>query len=77
MLKPTVGRIVHYYHQQGDTMRGPLAAIVTSADGDVVGLRVFDSPAFRRMSLEVRHAEAVPFSPTPKAGCWTWPPREG
>ena len=71
-MKPTVGRIVHYYphpaNEQGD---GPLAAIITGLTGSehIVHLRVFsvagDSfPAF-----------AAPMAEEPTAGCWTWPPR--
>ncbi len=67
--KPTVGRIVHLY---GSNPELPIAAIVTAlhGPGGTVNLTCFPANGGR-------YACTAPFSETPKAGHWSWPPREG
>jgi hypothetical protein len=72
---PTVGRIVHFYPmviRMDDKLPDPQAAIVTYvhnvANVNAVALEVFGYPE------KVIH-RGVPYSPKPKAGCWSWPPR--
>lgn len=70
-MKPTIGRVVHYYptdHQDGQE---PFAAIVSATTGNAPGettLRVLP-PAGDLFVAMARHSD----EPTP--GCWTWPPR--
>lgn len=61
-MKPSLGRVVFYL-----TPNGPLAAIITSVDGNEVSLHVWPpgGPAF--------DVEAVKEGQEP--GCWCWPPR--
>lgn len=68
-MKPTVGRIVHYYHKNSQTV--PWAALVTRADQGGVGLTVFGHHNGNLL------LDAVPQSDEPKPGHWMWPPREG
>ncbi len=67
-MKPTVGRIVHYYGSDDGT---PIAAIVTevSPGGETVGLSCFRGES-RWAEADVRHSKL------PQARHWTWPPRE-
>ena len=76
-MKPTVGRIVHYYdrwHGAEDRVRGPIAAIITAVDeihGDiVVSLTLFDEDA---TIVETR--THVKQSEEPTSFHWQWPPR--
>lgn len=72
---PAVARLVHWYppaFAPGAPLPEPTAAIITRVHGG-------PHPGF--VSLEgfghderVRH-RGVPFSPTPRAGHWSWPPR--
>jgi hypothetical protein len=80
--QPTVGRIVHYQAYgtpAGEFPSKPRAAIVTEiveleedeavpSGMPLVGLCVMNPSGlfFNR---------DVPFSETPMAGCWSWPPR--
>lgn len=66
---PTVGRIVHFYPWNGP--HWPRAAIVTAInrDGCRPHLSVFETWG------EMTEVSAVEYSPEPKAGHWTWPPR--
>jgi hypothetical protein len=71
----TVGRIVHFYPQSyvlGAPLGQPQAAIVTFVHNIAipgsVAIEVFGHDE------KVRH-RGVPFSPTPKPGHWSWPPR--
>lgn len=71
--KASVGRIVHFQAHgsaDGKYPSVPRAAVVTEveADGTTVGVCVLNPTGFwfNRNS---------PFSETPKAGCWSWPPR--
>ncbi|AUS34617.1 hypothetical protein C1M55_28215 [Rhodococcus qingshengii] len=69
--QPTVGRIVHY---TDDESRPPLAAIITAVDDYTdegrVFLHLFDPSGTRLCELS-----RIPFSQTPKAFHWSWPPR--
>jgi hypothetical protein len=75
-VKPTVGRIVHYYIGcPSDPMIGPLPAIITKVDGDKADLYAIG------LSLDRHDRYAAPYqgvnhSEQPKAFCWSWPPRE-
>lgn len=73
-MKPTVGRIVHYRMRDTDL---PLAALVvgTFLDGSA-SLAVFTGRSTFKGRAESLFQRAVPFSETPKAGHWSWPPRE-
>lgn len=63
----SVSRNVHYH----ESPNVPLAAIVTCViSPEVVHLAVFN-PAWHASGTKLR----VPFSLTPKAGHWSWPPR--
>lgn len=69
-MKPTIGRIVHYYEGE----QGPLAAIITTTWSDViVNLHVFFSSK-RGTVVEVT---SVRFAEVPKLGerTWCWPPK--
>lgn len=75
-MKPTVGRIVHYYSETADEElnKKPHAALVVHvyANPDAyVGLQVF-----ARLPKEYDMRTSAPFSETPKPGHWSWPPRE-
>lgn len=64
----TVGRSVYYYEALNHP---PLAATVTvvhSVHTGMVSLQVFHEFSIDPMT-------SVPFSPTPKPGHWSWPPR--
>lgn len=72
-MKPSIGRIVHYYHTSG---RDPIprAAIITGVelDGDPlkVTLTIFEpDPDLRPNTVRAT------FSDEPAPGCWCWPPR--
>lgn len=67
--KPSVGRIVHYHPKEGV---GPYAAIVTAVVEDAVALQIF-WPSW--VVEEPRESLRTPFSPSPKPGHWSWPPR--
>jgi hypothetical protein len=71
--KPTVGRMVHYYWQSPNGT--PEAAIVVKVfRGDnllqEVNLKVISPDGY-----DDAFRQAIPFSPEPKAGHWSWPPR--
>lgn len=73
ILKPSVGRIVHFFtnipvYSNGDDV--PVAAMITRVHSDmIVDLSVF--PSDREMRLFGR----VVYSPTGNSNCWRWPPR--
>lgn len=68
-MKPTVGRIMHFYRANGE---GPLASIVTCVHGDTcVNLRVFGSGGGDWTETSVELTE----SPSKKHNCCCWPPR--
>lgn len=80
MPQPTVGRIVHY--QPYDTPTGVVrAAMVTDAyeaDVSTLGegsLRVPFVDLCVFASSGVSFVRQVPFSESPQACHWTWPPR--
>ncbi|MHB1418474.1 MAG: hypothetical protein ACYCX4_02640 [Bacillota bacterium] len=65
--KPTVGRIVHFKTEEGET----LPAIISKVEDDVVYLRVFTNDPGRPAPL----FEGV--KQGKKKGQWDWPPRDG
>jgi hypothetical protein len=68
MQQPSVGRIVHYYDEDG---AGPIAAIITKVtDGDKVSLTSFGT-----YGTGPREHSAVPQRALPGKNCWDWPPR--
>ena len=81
-MKPTVGRIVHYYEESTH----PCAAIGTAADPNAAHGRPFAAVAEEhqynvRLTLflcceppDPRQAP-IPFAETPTPGHWSWPPR--
>jgi hypothetical protein len=79
--KPSIGRIVHYQAYGtpgGEYPSVPRAAVITEVFKPgpseaaeptmVVGLCVLNPAG-------VYFNRCVPFSETPKPGCWSWPPR--
>lgn len=69
-MKPTVGRIVHYYDSK--SRNAPLAAIITAVHDDrCVNLTVFGNQ-FTHFGL--MHLTSVVQSEAPTDGAWTWPP---
>ncbi len=80
-MKPTVGRIVHYYTTEGANHNGvgpgPYAAIITqvfggAADGVFVNLKVLPPFAETFDSGSVRHRESA----ANDGRWWEWPPRD-
>ena len=71
-MKPTIGRIVHFYPtDEAVRLRHPRAAIVTDTYGfSAVDITVFDH------AHTAYGVEWAAYSDTPKAGHWTWPPRD-
>lgn len=68
IMKPTVGRIVHYHTGIEDA--GPIPAIITGVHSEGVNLQVF-------YILDVKPKLLVPYSETPISHVhWSWPPRE-
>lgn len=83
--RPTVGRIVHYYHTANDVEgKCPNAALVTHVWSDeCVNLEVAPNgyhiqPGQRDAvdGVVERVRTSVPYSDEPKPGHWCWPPRE-
>lgn len=80
-MKPTVGRIVHFYirgHALKTEIYGPYAAVVTglSESSDSVNLEVFGAESSLdgfRYRKDVSEADP---STTALDECWCWPPRE-
>ena len=84
-MKPTIGRIVHFHAWRGgppdgdpalDTYAGIIVAIrsyLNAATGEMMPSTDVDLCTLGPNS--VYHNHAVPFSETPKAGHWSWPPR--
>jgi hypothetical protein len=82
MQKPTVGRIVHYqaYGTPGGEFPSvPRAAIITEVGHDGIAENF---EATGEVGLCVMNPtglflnRGVPYSETPRPGCWNWPPRE-
>lgn len=74
-MKPTIGRIVHYYPWEDNPIGLPKPAIITAVHSDTcVNLEVFgiaDDGRFRSSVLMLpEDALGVP-----RAGYWNWPPR--
>lgn len=75
-MKPTVGRIVHYYElAYGAVPYGPFAAIVTAVpeDADFITLSVM-KPGEESMIWAANVREKT--SPESVTDYWEWPPRE-
>jgi hypothetical protein len=76
-MKPTVGRIVHYFIEDANRQtpgmgQGPYAAIITRVHSDVVVDLMVLQPA------DVRHAGSViklEEASEDSVNYWTWPPR--
>ena len=73
-MRPTIGRIVHYFADATDEAYGigpvaPAIIVAVSADGIFCDLQVFCTTAHG--SLHRRHVEEGG-----KPGQWRWPPRE-
>ena len=91
-MRPTVGRIVHYYLDperdrtviadlaEYGMVGGPLAAIITWVAEDRITLCVLTplpiTSGDRKVSSVWTPVVAEP-SETPMPGRWMWPPREG
>lgn len=80
-MKPTVGRIVHYQSYGtpgGEHLPSPRAAVITEVGHDGIE-STFEATG--EVGLCVMNPTGlflnrnVPFSETPKPGCWNWPPR--
>lgn len=76
----TVGRTVHYYQDSPseDADPQPCAAIICSvvnAEDGFVDLHVFPNQRGGATEPHNWSPAMVPFSPGPKAGHWSWPPR--
>lgn len=82
--KPSVGRIVHYQAHgspNGQHKSEPRAAIVTRVPYDngksseENGALPSTIDLFVITPIGSFHNNDTPFSETPAAGCWNWPPR--
>lgn len=80
-MKPTVGRIVHFYTQNPGAQtnyvgEGPYAAIITQVFSDrddaYVNLKVFRPYGENVDEGSVRHKDFA----TNESRHWVWPPRE-
>ncbi len=76
-MKPTIGRIVHFYDPEAKRIFAAIVTDTISEDDDLssgmhINLRVFASPEFAGDDDQVD----VPFSETrTKKAHWFWPPR--
>lgn len=84
-VKPTVGRIVHYYSEDSKrnanggietVLKGPYAAIITGVESGVDGVGYVKKSVHLtvfRLGDNAAPLMEIPYSPTPKAGHWSWP----
>lgn len=73
-MKPSIGRIVHYYPQGSN--RAPRAAIITQVHGDFcVNLQAFPASEFPSELTSVTEGDADQSDPS--SDTWRWPPRVG
>jgi hypothetical protein len=75
-LKPTIGRIVHYWYEKGDARELRSApALITEVDdpeseSSAIGLAVFGST-----NLTFYRHVPIGTLPKPAVHSWTWPER--
>lgn len=80
-MKPTVGRIVHFYtsqpqHQSGGKGIGPYAAIITSVHSDsCVDVAVFKAGLGGGTVSVTSVTDGLPTKDM-QGNAWAWPPRE-
>jgi hypothetical protein len=83
MMKPTVGRIVHYTGINQSAYEGPIAALVvfvadakqSSRDPEENGMPLVNLVIFLQDGSDASALKGVEFSKEPKPGYWSWPPR--
>lgn len=69
--KPSIGRIVHYQPKEFEekiTYPPRPAMMAAVYENGIVDLVIFGSNS-------LNYSRQTPFSETPKAGHWNWPPR--
>lgn len=69
-MRPSIGRVVHFYEALGCPPRP--AFVMDVHEHDTVDLVIFTLPTYGETS---QWCFAVPFSEEPQTGCWGWPPR--
>ena len=77
-MKPTVGRIVHYqaYGTPGGEFASlPRAAVITETHAENRSIPDDGTAVVCVLNPSGIFFNRVPFSETPKPGCWSWPPR--
>jgi hypothetical protein len=85
MMKPTIGRIVHYTPDppRPATFTGPWAALVVfvaditqaSLDPEENEMPLVNLSIFHPEGDVVIGRKGVRFTKAPTPGCWSWPPR--
>lgn len=78
MIKPTVGRIVHYYPPSDSNCSGPLAAMVVCVWSDTcVNLAIFDKNGVAMGKPPTSVLLIQDGNEVPSGGSYCcWPPRE-
>jgi len=74
-MKPSVGRIVHYYTLGGAFSGKPIAATITETATENPYRSPMDVGIFGMHHEASIQLESVSYSEKPKPGCWSWPPR--
>ena len=75
MQKPTVGRIVHCYDFGGWDKESDAPKLGRLRPGIICAVPETGDCEVAVIGLGLGYATPMPFSETPKPGCWTWPPR--